>query len=327
MGDEFICRRCAKRFSTERLADPHKEDGAGLCIQCYRNENVVSWGTRGGLFDGETETVDFQWGDITLPENSPTTSSSQSESSQPELSAQVSSTSPAEDEGTWQGDQSVEFIERTDESGEVHTYPKIEERTKEGERYRLSVEMYRRWGPIVGEAEVSSSIFDSDDDRFPNEWVGQTASDPMPSLEDARSPMAYFYRTFAAKGEGEPGTEAQLAYESVHEFDIEVYQANFPTALHPKDMETELVPVTEDEKPWRRLQLPPEWVERFADNDGIPPIKREVDDPVNEDDDNLEQKQERANEALNDLFEFGVITEKERELLSARVVDIIAPNE
>jgi hypothetical protein len=175
---------------------------------------------------------------------------------------------------TWNGEYVSEYIEVTDRAGDTHQFPKINERLPEGELYRLSQDLYTRWGQQIGESEVISRRYEPDESGFPNPWIGQREGSPEPSLEQADSPRAFYYRTIAGRGGYAPGTEAKEAFEAACEYSLEVYKANFPTAVGPNDLTTEYVTVEEANQPWHDFQVPPGWIEKYADNDGVPPLKR-----------------------------------------------------
>ena len=176
---------------------------------------------------------------------------------------------------TWNGDRIFEYIEVTDRKGERYQFPKIEDRLPEGELYRLSRDLYERWGAEIGAADVNSRRYDPDDDAFPNRWIGQRVGSPEPSLDQAESPRAFYYRTIAGRSGHAPGLEAEEAFNEVCEFSLNVYKANFPTAVNPSDLTTEYVTVSEATKPWHDFQVPPGWDDRYTDNGGIPPLKRD----------------------------------------------------
>jgi hypothetical protein len=175
---------------------------------------------------------------------------------------------------TWDGEYVSEYIQVTDRADDTHQFPKINERLPEGELYRLSQDLYTRWGQQIGESDVISRRYEPDESGFPNYWIGQREGSPEPSLEQADSPRAFYYRTIAGRGGYAPGTEAKEAFEAVCEYSLEVYKANFPTAVDPNDLTTEYVTVEEADQPWHDFQVPPGWIEKYADNDGVPPLKR-----------------------------------------------------
>lgn len=161
---------------------------------------------------------------------------------------------------------------------------------------------------------MNSAIYDEGDERFPNEWVGQTASDPIPSLEDAKSPKAYFYRMFVSRGEDSPGTRAKEAYEESHEHNIEAYRANYPQALHPKDLQTELVTIRKATKPWEDFQMPSEWIEQFEGSSSEPPLKISSGPQVVE-----ELTQADGVEYLEAFHEAGILNLLEYQLILDRI--------
>ncbi len=175
----------------------------------------------------------------------------------------------------WDGSRIYDYIEITDRDGNVHKFPKIDGRLKEGELLRLSRDLYERWGPQIGESDVNSRRYEPSEDGFPNRWIGQREHAPEPSLDHAKSPRAFYYRTIAGRSHYAPGKEAEEAFETVCEYSLEVYKANFPTAVDPNDLETEYVTVEEATKPWNDFQVPPGWGERYSDNGGLPPLKRD----------------------------------------------------
>lgn len=288
MVEKFVCRRCMRELPSNRLADPHREEGRGLCKECHRDEKGGTWGLRGGFTNGKASVEPFDIEDLSLTST---------------------------DHATEESGSSKELIKVTDRNGETQRFPKIERRTEAGERFRLCEHIYRYWGPEVGEADVNSAVYQQGDENFPNEWVGQTESDPVPSLEDAQSPKAYFYRMFSARGENSPGTRAQQAYEQTHEHDIEAYRANFPQALHPEDLQTELVTIREDSRPWEDFQIPPEWAKRFEENGGVPPLKRASVD--SNDEEGLSRSE--AEGYLETLHNADILNALEYELLKNRI--------
>lgn len=178
----------------------------------------------------------------------------------------------------WEDERIYDYIEVTDRDGNTHKFPKIESRLSEGELLRLSRDIYERWGPQIGESEVVSRRYEPDDDNFPNRWIGQRIDSPEPSLKYAESPRAFFYRTIAGRSHYSPGTRAEDEFEAACEYSLEVYKANFPTAVDPEDLQTEYVTIEEVLKPWNDFQVPPTWQEKFADNGGLPPLKRDMHD-------------------------------------------------
>lgn len=176
---------------------------------------------------------------------------------------------------SWNGNRVYDYIEVTDRQGNTHQFPKIDTRIPEGELLRLSRDIYERWGPQIGESEVISRRYEPGDDGFPNRWIGQSENAPEPSLDHAESPRAFYYRTIAGRSHYAPGSEAEEAFEDACEYSLEVYKANFPVAVDPSDLETEYVTVEEAVEPWHDFQVPPGWQERYADNGGLPPLKRD----------------------------------------------------
>lgn len=175
----------------------------------------------------------------------------------------------------WNGERVYEYVEVVDRAGDRHQFPRIEKRLPEGERYRLSQQLYERWGADIGASDVNSRRYEPGEDGFPNRWIGQREDAPEPSLERAESPRAFFYRTLAGRSHYAPGTEAKAAFEATCAYSLEVYNANFPTAVDPTDFSVEYVTVDEATEPWHDFQVPPAWSERYADTGGLPPLKSE----------------------------------------------------
>lgn len=184
----------------------------------------------------------------------------------------------------WNGSRIYNYIEVTDREGNVHQFPKIDGRLKEGELLRLSRDLYERWGSEIGESEVNSRRYDPTEDGFPNQWIGQRDDAPEPSLDHAKSPRAFYYRTIAGRSHYAPGEEVEEAFETACEYSLEVYKANFPTAVDPNDLETEYVTVEESIEPWNDFQVPPGWETRYDDNGGLPPLKRNSEPELSEHD-------------------------------------------
>ena len=178
----------------------------------------------------------------------------------------------------WKDERIYDYIEVADRDGNTHKFPKIESRLSEGELLRLSRDIYERWGAQIGESEVISRRYDPDDDNFPNRWIGQRIDSPEPNLKHAESPRAFFYRTIAGRSHYSPGTRAEDEFEAACEYSLEVYKANFPVAVDPEDLQTEYVTVEEAPKPWNDFQVPPRWQEKFPDDGGLPPLKRDMND-------------------------------------------------
>jgi hypothetical protein len=176
---------------------------------------------------------------------------------------------------TWDGQQVYDYIRVTDRDGNKHEFPRIDSRIPEGELLRLSRDIYERWGKQIGESEVISRRYEPSDEGFPNRWIGQRTESPEPSLEDAKSPRAFFYRTIAGRSHYAPGTKAEDAFDEVCKYSLEVYKANFPTAVDPNDLQTEYVTVEKATKQWNDFQVPPGWQDRFPDYGGIPPLKQD----------------------------------------------------
>lgn len=177
---------------------------------------------------------------------------------------------------SWDGKRIYDYIKISDREGKTHQFPEIESRLPEGELLRLSRDIYERWGPKIGEAEVNSRRYEPGKNGFPNQWIGQREDAPEPNLERAKSPMAFYYRTIAGRSHYAPGTEAERAFEQACEYSLEVYKANFPTAVDPNDLKTKYVTVEEATEPWDDFQVPPGWQEKYAQNGGIPPLKRDA---------------------------------------------------
>ncbi|MCU4719675.1 hypothetical protein [Halapricum hydrolyticum] len=183
---------------------------------------------------------------------------------------------------TWEGDRVYDYIEVTDRERNTHQFPKIDARLPEGELLRLSRDIYERWGPEIGESEVVSRRYEPGTDGFPNRWIGQRQDSPEPSLEHAESPRAFYYRTIAGRSHYAPGEEAEEAFNEACEYSLEVYKANFPKAVDPNDLETEYVTVEKATEPWNDFQVPPGWEEKYAENGGLPPLKREQTDDLSD---------------------------------------------
>ena len=175
---------------------------------------------------------------------------------------------------TWNGERHYEYIEVETREGDTHRFPKLDRRLPEGERLRLSRELYTRWGQQIGESDVVSRRYEPGQEGFPNRWIGQRAGAPSPSLEHADSPRAFYYRTIAGRSGFAPGSEAEEAFADACDYSLQVYKANFPRAVDPNDLRTEYVTVEEATRPWNDFQVPPGWIDRYADNGGLPPLKR-----------------------------------------------------
>lgn len=180
----------------------------------------------------------------------------------------------------WNDTRVYDYIVVTDRDGDKHRFPEIESRLPEGERLRLSEDIYRRWGPEIGASDVNSRRYEPGEDGFPNRWIGQRTGSPEPSLEQAQSPRAFFYRTLAGRSHYAPGNEAEAAFEDACEYSLEVYKANFPVAVDPRDFQTEYVTVEKATKPWDDFQVPPRWRDEYADTGGLPPLTQETTIPV-----------------------------------------------
>lgn len=174
----------------------------------------------------------------------------------------------------WNDDRVYDYIVVADRNGDSYQFPRIESRIPEGEKLRLSQNLYERWGPEIGAADVNSRRYETDEDGFPNRWIGQREGAPEPSLEQAESPRAFFYRTIAGRSNYAPGKEAEEAFEDACEYSLEVYKANFPTAVDPRDLQTEYAVIEEATEPWNDFQVPPRWTEEYSDTGGLPPLER-----------------------------------------------------
>ena len=174
----------------------------------------------------------------------------------------------------WDGEPASSYVTIEDREGTVYEFPKLEERFPEGERLRLSRDLYERWGREIGDSEANSRRYEPGEEGFPNRWIGQREDSPEPSLEDALSPRAFFYRTLAGRSHFAPGTEAEEAFAEACEYPLEVYRANFPVAVDPRDLQTAYVTVEESTRPWEDFQVPPRWLEAYEDSGGLPPLRR-----------------------------------------------------
>lgn len=186
---------------------------------------------------------------------------------------------PTDDYIVWNGERIHDYISVTDRGGTVHEFPKSDSRYPAGERYRFSQDLYERWGPQIGESIVNSRRYEPDDEGFPNHWIGQRRGAPEPSLDQAESPRAFFYRTIAGRSHYAPGKEAKAAFEASCEYSLEVYRANFPTAVDPNDFTTTYVVIEEATEPWQDFQVPPGWLDEYSETGGIPPLVRGGIDP------------------------------------------------
>lgn len=157
----------------------------------------------------------------------------------------------------------------TDRNGTEHEFPRLDERNETAEAYRIFEQVYRRWGPTVGESIINSARYEEDEAGFPNRWIGQTEDDAEPSIEDAVSPLAYYYREYGSHGEGELAREYKDAFDEECEFDLETYRANFPNPTSVDPFDSPLETVDKSVKPWEDFHLPVNWATRF---DGIPPL-------------------------------------------------------
>lgn len=184
------------------------------------------------------------------------------------------------DDGTadfieWNGDRVYDYVVVSDRDGNSHQFPRIESRLPEGERLRLSRDIFERWGSEIGDSEVVSRRYEPSEEEFSNRWIGQCEGSPEPTLERASSPRAFFYRTLAGRSNYAPGTEADEAFEEACDYSLDVYRANFPTAVDPRDLRTEYVTIEEATEPWQDFQVPPRWAERYDATGGVPPLKRD----------------------------------------------------
>lgn len=173
----------------------------------------------------------------------------------------------------WNGEQISDFVTKEDRSGEIHRFPEIRSRIPEAEQYRLSKDLYERWGAEIGASEVNSRRYEPGESGFPNFWIGQREDSPEPSLDDAMSPRAFFYRTLAGRSGRAPGVKTKEAFEEACEYSLEVYKANFPTAVDPQTLSNTYPTVEKATKPWEDVQVPPAWERRYTENDGLPPLK------------------------------------------------------
>lgn len=173
----------------------------------------------------------------------------------------------------WNGDRIADFITVKDRSGESHHFPKIDNRIPEAEEFRLSKDLYERWGKEIGESDVISRRYKRGESGFPNRWIGQREDAPEPSLDDAESPRAFYYRTLAGRSGRAPGVKAKEAFESACEYSLEVYKANFMEAVDPHTLSESYTTVEKATKPWEDFQVPPTWELQYIENDGLPPLK------------------------------------------------------
>jgi hypothetical protein len=172
----------------------------------------------------------------------------------------------------WNGARIANFITVEDRTGGVHRFPRIPNRIPEAEEHRLSKELYERWGAEIGASDVISRRYKTGESGFPNRWIGQTRASPEPTLEDAKSPRAFFYRTLAGRGKHAPGSRAKEAFEDACEYSLEVYKTNFPTAVDPQTLSKTYTTVERATKPWNDFQVPPGWESRYSANGGLPPL-------------------------------------------------------
>jgi len=175
----------------------------------------------------------------------------------------------------WNGDEYESFIESED----GQKVPKIDERFVEGEMYAFSGFLGWQLGSKIGESELSSAIHDESDDRFPNLAIGQTESGL--ELENAISPGHYWYRVAGAKDSKDKikGKFHDKCEEMGIPKNLEVYKRNFPVRQHPESGK-QMVTVKEVEnKPWENHQVPAQWAEEYAENDGMPPVVMEEPKP------------------------------------------------
>ena len=173
----------------------------------------------------------------------------------------------------WNGERISDFVTREDRNGEIHRFPEIRTRIPEAEEYRLSKDLYERWGAEIGASDVNSRRYEPNENRFPNHWIGQRKDSPEPSLEDAKSPRAFFYRTLAGRSGNAPGVRAKEAFEEACDHSLEVYKANFLEAVDPQTLSNAYTTVEKGTKPWEDFQVPPAWELQYIENDGLPPLK------------------------------------------------------
>lgn len=173
----------------------------------------------------------------------------------------------------WKGERVSDFVTREDRNGQIYRFPEIRNRLPEGEEYRLSKDLYERWGAEIGASNVNSRRYEPGESGFPNYWIGQREESPEPSLEDALSPRAFFYRTLAGRSGRAPGVRAKEAFEEACDYSLEVYKANFPEAVDPQTLSNAYTTVEKATKPWEDFQVPPAWELQYIENDGLPPLK------------------------------------------------------
>lgn len=174
----------------------------------------------------------------------------------------------------WNGQRVVDYIEVEDLEGEVHKFPKIEERLPEAEAFRLSKDLYERWGPLLGESKVNSRQYEPEEDGFPNQWIGQREGSPEPNLEEAKSPLAFFYRKLAGRSGRAPGAKLKRLFEESCDYSLTVYKANFTNAVAPQDFSKSYITIERATKPWNDFQIPKSWTTKYIDNDGLPPLHK-----------------------------------------------------
>lgn len=172
----------------------------------------------------------------------------------------------------WNGERVTDYVTVEDRSGEVYRVPNIQNRIPEAEEFRLSKDLYERWGKEIGESEVISRRYEPGESGFPNRWIGQREDAPEPSLEDAESPRAFFYRTLAGRSGHAPGTRAKEAFEAACEYSLTVYKMNFPTAVDPQTLSREYVTVEKSTLPGMGFQVPPAWESKYESC--LPPLIR-----------------------------------------------------
>lgn len=172
----------------------------------------------------------------------------------------------------WDGERITDFITTEDRKENTYHFPNIESRYVEAEKYRLSKDLYERWGPEIGESIVNSRRYEPGEEGFPNYWIGQRKNAPEPELDAAFSPRAFFYRTLAGRSNYEPGTRSKQAFEEVCDYSLEVYKANFPTAVDYKTLSTTFVTIEKATKPWEDFQVPPSWESAY--DSGLPSLIR-----------------------------------------------------
>lgn len=173
----------------------------------------------------------------------------------------------------WNGERITDFITVEDRNAEIYRFPEISSRMPEAEEYRLSKNLYERWGAEIGASNVNSRRYEPGESGFPNHWIGQREGSPEPSLDNAVSPRAFFYRTLAGRSGQAPGVRAKEAFEEACDYPLEIYKANFPEAVDPQTLSNTYTTVEKATKPWEDFQVPPAWELQYIENDGLPPLK------------------------------------------------------